>query len=337
MSPTRHAALAALFAAILLAAPFGARAGGPAELIPDGETRDPPTAGRLAALEAQASTSGWDTLVAPLRSAALRAYSQDRFVAAGAWLNAYRWSALFSEPEDRFIPAWINAIVAAGANYEGMQNSFNPTHQPIGRSMSPELQAWIFSNDAFSQEFFSTYKAVDYLPKVFSILDTLYREDPSRFGRYSSLALAIAVVYDVVPPPFWPHYQVSPESLPRVLPDPQATYDRLVKEDAAGRTYLRITQLRAEELKFVVDTAAPASELDWAVANIPYPLDQFEKVYDSIKYRTDRASQESGMIWMGLPYTLQQIQVQGGICVDQAYFATECGKARGVPTLLFTG
>jgi hypothetical protein len=27
----------------------------------------------------------------------------------------------------------------------------------------------------------------------------------------------------------------------------------------------------------------------------------------------------------------------GGICVDQAYFATEAGKARGIPTLLFTG
>jgi hypothetical protein len=27
----------------------------------------------------------------------------------------------------------------------------------------------------------------------------------------------------------------------------------------------------------------------------------------------------------------------GGICVDQAYFATETGKARGVPTLYFTG
>jgi hypothetical protein len=43
------------------------------------------------------------------------------------------------------------------------------------------------------------------------------------------------------------------------------------------------------------------------------------------------------MTWSGEPYTLQAILKAGGICVDQAYFASEAGKARGIPTLLFTG
>lgn len=337
MRPSRRKAAAALLAACLLALPLAALADGDALVIPDTETRDPPSQERLAAISSAAAVSGWDGIVAPLRAAALKAYSQDRFVAAGSWMNAYRWASLFSEPESRFIPMWINAVVTAGANYEGMQNSFTPTQKPIGTNMSPELQAWVFSNDAFSAEFFSNAKGVDYLPKVFSILDELYQRDPAKFEKYSSLALAIAVVYDVVPPPFWPHYQVSAESLPRAFPDPSVTYDRLIREDSAGRTYMRISRLKTDELKFVVDTAAPASELDWSEGSVTFPLDQFAQVYDMVKYRTDRASEESGMVWMGLPYTLQQILAQGGICVDQAYFATEAGKARGVPTLLFTG
>jgi hypothetical protein len=328
----------ALFAACLLALPLVALADDAAPLvIPDIETRDPPTQERLASITASAQETGWDGVVQPLRDAALKAYSKDRFVAAGSWLNTYRWAALFSEHENRYIPMYVNAVVSAGANYEGMQNSFRPTARPLGLGMSPALQAWVFSNDAFSAEFFSNYKPVDYLPNVFSILDELYQKEPATFAKYQSLALAIALVYDVVPPQFWPHYQVTADSLARALPDPTVTYERLVREDSEGRTYMRISRLKADELKFVVDTAAPASELDWSLDAITYPLDQFDKVYDMIKYRTDRSSEESGMVWMGLPYTLQEILAQGGICVDQAYFATEAGKARGVPTLLFTG
>jgi len=43
------------------------------------------------------------------------------------------------------------------------------------------------------------------------------------------------------------------------------------------------------------------------------------------------------MYWSGGPYTLANILQNGGICIDQAYFASEAGKARGVPTLLFGG
>jgi hypothetical protein len=273
----------------------------------------------------------------PLRDAALRAYAQDRFAAADAWLHVFHWAVLFAEPENQFISGWVGAVVANGVNYEGVAGDYKPGSKPIGTALSPELQAWMLSNVGFSDEFFANMKPVDHLPHVFGILEELYHKDPEKFARYSSLALAIALVYDVPPPPYWPHIQVSAEALPRKLPEPAAAFERLTKEDAAGRTYLAITQLRTEELKFVVDASAPASELTWSEANVPYPLDQFEQAYFMIRYRTDRASSYAGLVWSGSPYTLQAILASGGICVDQAYFASEAGKARGVPTLLFTG
>ena len=55
-----------------------------------------------------------------------------------------------------------------------------------------------------------------------------------------------------------------------------------------------------------------------------------------VRYRMDRV-QTRTMNWPESTYPLWDILRDGGICVDQAYFATEAGKARGVPTLLFAG
>jgi hypothetical protein len=55
-----------------------------------------------------------------------------------------------------------------------------------------------------------------------------------------------------------------------------------------------------------------------------------------VRYRYDRIAAQA-YVWPGATYTLDEILGQGGICVDQGYFATQAGKARGVPTLLFGG
>ncbi len=105
------------------------------------------------------------------------------------------------------------------------------------------MQDWVLSNPAFSEEFFSDLKPVDHLPHGLRRSSTgCTGAIPTKFARYSSLALAIALVYDVPPPPYWPHYQVSPDSLPRKLPNPAEPFDRLTREDMLGRTYHRLTR-----------------------------------------------------------------------------------------------
>jgi hypothetical protein len=309
----------------------------PENAIPDAETRDPPTAARLAEIERIAGESSWFALVPAVRSAAMRAYAQDRYAAADAWYHVYIWLGLFSEPESAFLPKWVRACRSAGLPIPPGIESYQPTRQPIGDNLTPEMKAWLLSNEAFSREFFSLITQVDHLPRVFAILDGLRRRGAEKFDRYQSLALALAVVYDVDPPAYWPHAQVTEASLPRKLPNPAQTYEWLIREESLGRNYHRLASLRADELKFVVDIAAQPPELEWVLRNVRYPLDSFDKVYDMVPYRRDRFLNESQMTWPGGPYTLPAILKQGGICVDQAYFATQAGKARGVPTLFFGG
>jgi len=307
--------------------------------IPPEETSDPPTRARLDAIEAAASQSGWLSVALPLREAALRAYRQDRLNAAEAWFHVFQWAGLFAEPENRFFSSWASALQANQVVYPGViPENYRPSDRPIGVNLSPAMKDWLLSNDAFSEQFFSLVKPVDNLPVVFGILEGLHRRDPAKFARYSSLALAIAVVYDVQPPPYWPHHQVPASLLSRKLPNPAAPFDWFAREDAVGHTYHGLAAMRAEELKFVVDAAAPIPELAWSLEAVRYPLESFEGTYFMVKYRDDRiTADQSRLNWSEGPYTLDSILSLGGICDDQAYFAAEAGKARGIPTLLFAG
>jgi hypothetical protein len=304
--------------------------------IAEAEALQAPTATRLAGLQTAAKVSGWAPQVAALRAAALLAYQRDKLAPAEAWYHVYRWAALFGESEASFVPRWIRAVEDAKVAHPNMPQSFTAPNRPLGLALAPELQAWLLGNPAFSNEFFEQLSPVDYVPAVFQILDGLYRTDPVRFRTYANLALAIAVVFDVPPPPDWPHGQVSTAALPRKLPAPGAAFAWWTKQDQLGHGYHRLTRLRAGELKFVVDAAAPFNELEWVAQVSDYPLNQLARAYTMVRYRTDRVANNNPN-WMGKTYRLSDILAAGGICCDQAYFATQVGKSRGVPTLLFYG
>jgi hypothetical protein len=304
--------------------------------IPAAEALAMPSAARVAALAAAGNAGRWPEVAAATREAALAAYQQNLTQAAGAWLNLQHWAALFGERQVDFVNRWIPVLVAVKANHMNMPTRFATNEQPMGQAVPAELRAWLMGNAAVSDEFFSLLSPVDYVPGVLAGLSDLYQADPVHFREYPSLALAIAVVYDVPPPPDWPHGQVSATALPRRMRPPRETFAWLVREDKAGRTYHRLNRLRADELKFVVDAAAPTAELEWAQKAVTLPLAKFADVYPLVRYRMERV-QAQAYLWPGATYRLADILQTGGICVDQAYFATEAGKARGIPTLLFRG
>ena len=304
--------------------------------IPETEGLFPPSPARLSAILAAGQRDGWAPQVAGLRAAALLAYQRDKLTAAGAWFHVYRWAALFGESEADFFLHWVKAVQDAKVGHPNMPTRYPTRDRPLGLALAPELQAWLVGNAAVSAAFFELLEPVDNVPAVFQILDTLYRADPARFKSYINLALAIAVVFDVPPPPDWPHGQVSTTALPRKFPAPAEAFAWWVKQDQLGRGYQRLARLGPDELKFVVDAAAPFAELEWAVNITDYPLAQLPRAYTMIRYRYDRAANNQPM-WLGRTYRLADILATGGICCDQAYFASEVGKARCVPTLLFHG
>lgn len=299
------------------------------------ELRAPPSSARLAEIERAATPAGWRDLAPPLRAAAFRAYELGSNF-AGDWFLISHWAGVFAMTDGEFLPQWTAAIKAAHVDHPNMSMDYPADQHPLADEASPELQAWLLGHPDFSAQFFSLLSPCDLLPKSLAILSDLLARYPNKFPAYAGLALAIAIVYDVPPPPNWPHAQVQASALPRQLPAPANAFAFWVHADETHQTLHPLSLLSAAELKFVVDAAAPAPELVWAENNISTPLETFDHLYGMVRYRVDRVQQEQ-YVWLEDSYDLPTILDKGGICVDQAYFSSEVGKAKGVPTLLFTG
>jgi hypothetical protein len=295
----------------------------------------PPSPERISSLVDSAAQKGWGSLMPSLRQAAFSAYERDP-AGAAPWYFLYRWSQLLGTPKNKAIERWIKAVEEGGVAHPNMANHYDAQPGSLASQLSPEFQRFLLGNVAVSQEFFDTLSDVDQPLESLAILQQLYAANPGLFAEYPSLAIAIAVVYDVPPPPDWPHGQVSARALPRKFPSPVAAFNYWTKLDRANLTLHRLKRLPAGELKFVVDTITPFPELTWAQTNAAPPLAELDKTYAAIKYRQDRL-QAGAFHWPGPDYKMESILKAGGICVDQAYYATNAGKARGVPTLLFRG
>lgn len=303
--------------------------------IPADELGRAPSAARLDALVETGTREGWGRTIGPLRDAAFQVYERDP-AAAAPWLFVYRWATLFATPKARAIESWIGAIERGGGAHPNMASRYELPAGSLGGELSPALQRWLVGNAAFSQEFFATLSEQDQPLELLGILHKLHTANAALFADYASLALAIAIVYDVPPPPDWPHGQVSATLLPRKLPPPLEAFHHWTRLDRANVAAHKLRRLPASELKFVVDTSTPLAELTWAQRNVTPPITELAQAYDMIRYRRDRV--DSGKYSWPLPsYSLETIRREGGICVDQAYFAAQAGKARGVPTLLFRG
>ncbi len=303
--------------------------------LPAVELDHAPTAARIAALQAEAARAGWPAVARELRQAAVGLYARNG-AEAQSWYYLFRWAELFGCSDADAVNTWIAAVNHARAGHPGMANRYAVSPQPLAGFWPADLQAYAMGARDWSDQFFTLVSPLDNPPQVMEILAALWARNPAEFRTYANLALAIAVVYDVPPPPTWPHGQVSTEALPRRLPPPAEIFAFFIHADQAGATLEPLRRLPAADLKFVVDTPASFGELTWAEQDVRTPLALLAKVYDSVRYRRDRIA-NNVMIWPGPRYALPDILRSGGICVDQAYFAATVGKAKGVPTLLFQG
>lgn len=288
--------------------------------------------------ETLSSTSGvsWPAIEAAAIEAAKSAAERNRTDAMEGWLLVARWARLLESNQQQVTNRWIVAVNSASLAHVNMRRDLSPPDLPLSVIVSGEFVSAVMIDTDFSSSFFQLLSPYDYLPHVLGILDRIYSTDATAFGQYQQLALAIALVFDVPPPPHWPHGQVSAQLISRKQQDPLAVFRFWIDAEKSRSTLHRLANLKASELKFIVDAAAPFAELVWAREQQPYTFANLPRAYDAIAYRKDRV--ERGQYdWPGSSYILPAILAEGGICIDQGYFAYQVGKARGVPTLLFRG
>ncbi len=155
--------------------------------------------------------------------------------------------------------------------------------------------------------------------------------------EYAALGVAYAVVFDEPFPADWPHPQVAQSAVPIGDLDIAKRFAWYVEANRNHKTALDLTQLGVDDLKHLVDSEVKLSELQYGQENgIPY--DHFEDIFPSIHYVESRVRPDKMIFNWPMPtYTLKDIFDNGGICVDQAYYSSEVGKGRGIPTIYFQG
>jgi hypothetical protein len=178
---------------------------------------------------------------------------------------------------------------------------------------------------------------LDVKPQVLENILKLSEANPADLHEYAALGVAFSVVFDQPFPEDWPHRQVAHSAVPIGDVDIVQRFHFYVQSNRDHKLELDPTQLSVENLKFLVDSEVKLSELEWAQKNrVSYS--QFSDAYFSIQYATTRISNLHTVYdWPHDAYALQDIKEDGGICIDQAYYAEILGKGMGIPTMRFTG
>lgn len=213
---------------------------------------------------------------------------------------------------------------------------FSPENGPLASRLDPAFVAETASDPIFLNIWGGSFSEDDFAPKVLLNLQAIWKANRSDWQEFLKLAIAIAVVQDQPAPSFWPHQQVNKKDVPRSVSSPAEDFARWVKAFREGRLRMDPRLLDVRDLKFVVDAPVEPSELDW-VRNSPSVsrLDP-ARAFSSITYDKGRVAKDV-YDWPWGPYTLSRIREHGGICVDQAYYASLSGKALGIPTIFFAG
>lgn len=305
------------------------------QLSPE-QMRRPPSEAWLRQALSEEGNLTWREVENAAAQAAVTASTNNLTQTMEGWLLVARWARLLNTDQREITERWIEAVNSARLGHANMRLQYSPPNEPLSVILRADFVTAMIVDSELSSSFFHLLTPYDYLPGVLGIMDRLQESEPVAFEDYPQLALAIALVFDVPPPPQWPHGQVPTQLLSRDLRDPLEVFRYWVGVNRSGAALHDLKDLSASELKFVVDAAAPWDELNWVQQRVEFDFSSLPRAYDAVAYRMDRVDAQQ-YVWPETVYSLPVILSQGGICIDQGYFASQVGKARGVPTLLFRG
>lgn len=178
----------------------------------------------------------------------------------------------------------------------------------------------------------------DFLPSSFEILSELRLSvNAEDWNKYRKLAVALALVDDQIFPSSLPHSQVDHSQLPPP-PSPLEKFADIVAADKSGTLLRDISILSVGELFFIVAHRITLQDLAWARLHRPnIPADKLPAAsFASVRYQDSRVESRE-YSWSKIAYTPENILLNGGICVDQAYYSDLMCKAAGIPSMMFTG
>lgn len=199
--------------------------------------------------------------------------------------------------------------------------------QAVPTSKRIELLKYMRANRALAGSLVFLMRDCNSPEDVYALLARLREKHAKDLEAYAALTAAICVVHDR---PLSRHLNENETR----SPDAIAIFDYYKTNEA--RMALGVRTVPAELLIHVIDTTASIDEMSWALARYAgmRPIGQLYSAvrYDDAHVRTGRPKRVSVE-----GYNLPNLLAYGGVCIDQAYFASAVGKAIGIPTAIDSG
>jgi len=186
-----------------------------------------------------------------------------------------------------------------------------------------DILFYLRAHPALAHTLVFAIRAGDDVPGIYRLLDRLRRDRPVQLERYPELATALCVVRD------HPRRGFNEPNVP--VTDPLDVLDFYVAHER--QMFYGLRGVPVELLIYVVDNPATLDDMNWAVNKYAGTRD-VGALFFTIAYDYDfyygKADQKLRSVPGG--YSLPNILKVGGICADQAYFATSVGKSIGIPS-----
>lgn len=185
----------------------------------------------------------------------------------------------------------------------------------------------------------------DRIDSAMKILDELHKLDAKAVERFYHLAVAFAVVWDN---PDTVKYSRSRE-IWGVAPsqfEPIPSYTTVFKYFTDPKNLSSFTfmpdKLVWPLMVYMVDMTLTPEEIEWSLKTYSGRRKNIGLTFDDVPYDYDKLnnakSQKKKPTKLGdNKYTMMNLRKYGGVCIDQAYFATRLGKLFGVPSMVMDG
>lgn len=168
-------------------------------------------------------------------------------------------------------------------------------------------------------------------------LAELHAKFPKAVDKYPHLALAFALVHGGAgEKPVRGGWVRRHKNRPAV-PSMADSFEFYIKN--SRRMHYPLNKLPWPLLVMVADNDLPLKDRRWALARYGKST-SYGKIYYDVPYDMaglSKASDQSGLAIQKYPYTLPNLLAHGGVCGDQAYYASRVLKSLGVPASTDTG
>lgn len=193
-----------------------------------------------------------------------------------------------------------------------------------------DFLTWLFLSPERLGQLLNELRPEDDATQVLSVWSHLWhaQENLEFREKYSSLALALALIHDQPR-----NVKKSREALYTSL-SLDERYNYFIEASEDNRLETPCDEMSPRELIRVVDLTISKYEIDWSLKKVRESRKSWGQTYSEVEYLMERAVENENPYEY---YILPEILEKGGVCRDQAHFAAESGKARGIPATYVHG